>query len=233
MTVAEELLPDSYRHRFAATSGRFHGAFEARLAGEGELHLSLTLTFDRAGPVNRAGFTVLHPIASVAGASLVISHPDGSRRKPPFPPRSPPASPPATCGPVPPGRPGEVAIGMGARCSRWRISATGPMPHTRPIAARCPCPAPFGRAAQESGRPPAPADHAVGSRWKGPPLSGSGRRMPQVCWPTAMVRRHPGVSPCGLLLRVTARRPRPICRPGRSPRRLRSSAPTGRPCPHN
>ena len=101
---------------------------------------------------NRIGFCVLHPIHECAGAACRIEHVDGTVETTRFPHyiapqalvdgsftrciRSPICarwrmkSSPA-CGPICASR---------ARPSRWRISATGPTPPTRPTARRCACP---------------------------------------------------------------------------------------------
>ncbi|MGL4237386.1 hypothetical protein [Tabrizicola sp.] len=85
VTVDEEIAPHAYTRRFAERSGLFHGTFRTTLEGDTVLCLSITLTFDKSTVVNRAGFTVLHPIDGVAGQMLTIRHPDGHETQTLFP----------------------------------------------------------------------------------------------------------------------------------------------------
>lgn len=92
-TLSEDVGPDRYEHRFAARSGLFQGTFQCVLDGEGQMRLAVSLTFNRAAAINRAGFTLLHPIAGVAGQPLVIVHPDGRETQTRFPDQIAPAQP--------------------------------------------------------------------------------------------------------------------------------------------
>lgn len=68
-----------------------HLVFEAEAGGRLTADLSLTAKEDVA--TNRAGFTLLHPIAGVAGARLTIRHSDGSQEVTRFPDRIAPGQP--------------------------------------------------------------------------------------------------------------------------------------------
>jgi hypothetical protein len=80
-TTAETLEPLRYVHAFEALGGDFDGQLTVTLdtpePGRGGLTADLTLTARRALRVNRAGFTLLHPIAGVAGSEMTVTHPDG------------------------------------------------------------------------------------------------------------------------------------------------------------
>lgn len=71
--------------RFTVTDGALDGhlVFEAEAAGR--LRAELALTAKRDVVTNRAGFTLLHPIAGVAGTKLSVRHGDGSREETRFP----------------------------------------------------------------------------------------------------------------------------------------------------
>lgn len=80
-TVSEALDQDAgwlvYEHRFAARDGSFAGLFRAEVS---EAHLVLTVAIDAAADlaVNRAGFTLLHPLRGVSGQALTVTHADGA-----------------------------------------------------------------------------------------------------------------------------------------------------------
>jgi hypothetical protein len=92
-TTGEELTPESYRHSFTETDGLFTGTFTATLHSPHRLTATLTLTFPRAARVNRAGFTLLHPILGTAGEPLRLTHPDGTETLTTFPALISPAQP--------------------------------------------------------------------------------------------------------------------------------------------
>jgi len=79
--------------RFTVADGALDGrlVFEAEAVGRLTADLSLTAKDDVA--TNRAGFTLLHPIAGVAGADLTIRHGDGSQEVTRFPDRIAPGQP--------------------------------------------------------------------------------------------------------------------------------------------
>jgi D-apionolactonase len=149
---AEEAGATTYLRRFADTGGAFTGTFRVEL-GEGRVEAEVTFTFARAARVNRAGFTLLHPIRGVAGTPLAIREPDGRTVETAFPLRVSPAQPARniagmshSVGGVRSGSPWR------ATSSRWRTSATGPTPRSRPTAARCRCRSPTtSRPARRSG----------------------------------------------------------------------------------
>ncbi|MBC2834427.1 hypothetical protein [Paragemmobacter straminiformis] len=80
-TVSEAVERDAgrlrYEHHFAARDGGFAGVFRAEIE---EAHLVLTVEIDAATDiaVNRAGFTLLHPLRGVSGQALAVTHGDGS-----------------------------------------------------------------------------------------------------------------------------------------------------------
>jgi hypothetical protein len=76
--------------------GAFDVAFSAvlELAGNSALAtLAVTITARRAAIVNRAGFTILHPIRGVAGAPMTVTRPDGSAAEVALPLRISPGQP--------------------------------------------------------------------------------------------------------------------------------------------
>jgi D-apionolactonase len=91
-TEAEEVGETTYVRRFADTGGAFAGEFRVALAGA-SVEVEVAFTFARATRVNRAGFTLLHPIRGVAGTALSIRHPDGRSSQTAFPARVSPAQP--------------------------------------------------------------------------------------------------------------------------------------------
>lgn len=92
-TTAEEVTPETYHHSFAETDGLFTGTFTATLHSPHRLSATLTLTFTRDARVNRAGFTLLHPILGTAGEPLRLTHPDGTETATTFPALISPAQP--------------------------------------------------------------------------------------------------------------------------------------------
>ncbi len=85
VTRAETLEGGTYTHRFDDRAGAFSGEFRAEARNENALALSIELRFREAMIVNRAGFTLLHPIAGVAGTPMRITHPDGRVSEAMFP----------------------------------------------------------------------------------------------------------------------------------------------------
>lgn len=92
VTQAEDIGGSTYVRRFADIGGAFAGVFQVTLTGE-QVEAEVSFTFARATRVNRAGFTLLHPIRGVAGAALSIRHPDGRRTDTSFPARVSPGQP--------------------------------------------------------------------------------------------------------------------------------------------
>ncbi len=77
VTLKEQIAPGRYHRRFAEAGGLFKGDFRAEIDGELQLRLSVSFYFARAARVNRAGFTVLHPLEGVAGQPVLVRHADG------------------------------------------------------------------------------------------------------------------------------------------------------------
>lgn len=85
-----------YEHRFAAVDGRFGGVFHAEVTDDGDgarLALSVEIEAVRDMAVNRAGFTLLHPLQGVSGQVLAVTHPDGSVERAVWPDRISPSQP--------------------------------------------------------------------------------------------------------------------------------------------
>jgi hypothetical protein len=85
VTLTEEAGPGRYHRCFAEAGGLFEGDFHATIDGERQMRLSVSFRFSRAAQVNRAGFTVLHPLDGVAGEPVRVRHPDGSFTNASFP----------------------------------------------------------------------------------------------------------------------------------------------------
>jgi hypothetical protein len=91
-TVAEEAGPRSYRRDFAEAGGAFSGTFRAEVS-DGRLVAEVSFAFPQGARVNRAGFTLLHPIRGVGGSALTIRHPGGGETRTAFPALVSPAQP--------------------------------------------------------------------------------------------------------------------------------------------
>jgi hypothetical protein len=91
-TDSEDTGATTYLRRFADAGGAFTGTFRVGLSGA-QVEAEVTLTFGRTTRVNRAGFTLLHPIRGVAGTPLTIRHPDGQVAGSLFPALINPAQP--------------------------------------------------------------------------------------------------------------------------------------------
>ncbi len=68
-----------------SVGGALDCALTVRASGEGHLRADLAMTARQDFATNRAGFTILHPIAGVAGSPLVLRHSDGSTENTQFP----------------------------------------------------------------------------------------------------------------------------------------------------
>lgn len=99
-TLSEELQEGAqgvtYTRRFAGRGAIFGGIFRAvvRPLPSGA-HLLLSVEMDAPADlaVNRAGFTLLHPLRGVSGAALRVIHPDGSEEATEWPRLISPAQP--------------------------------------------------------------------------------------------------------------------------------------------
>ena len=111
VTEAEEIGPAQYVRHFAEPGGAFRGVFRVVLTGDA-VDAEVSFTFLRPARVNRAGFTLLHPIRGVAGSALTILHPDGRQTDTVFPAL------------VSPGQPARDIAGMRHRVGGVRVAIT-------------------------------------------------------------------------------------------------------------
>lgn len=74
-----------YRRSFNIDGDQLSGVFTVSSDGAGTLTAGLVLRASRDFTTNRAGFTLLHPIAGVAGHKLTVTHPDGAEEVSRFP----------------------------------------------------------------------------------------------------------------------------------------------------
>ena len=82
--MSEEVGQDSLTRHFACRDGVFTGRFHVALTPEA-LVAEVDITFPDAARINRAGFTLLHPIRGVAGSVLHLRHSGGRRTDTVFP----------------------------------------------------------------------------------------------------------------------------------------------------
>jgi len=75
--LSEEIGQDHLTRRFACREGVFTGRFHVTLTPDA-LMAEVEITFPKAACINRAGFTLLHPIRGVAGSALHLRHPGGA-----------------------------------------------------------------------------------------------------------------------------------------------------------
>ncbi|MEY4698242.1 MAG: hypothetical protein RIT14_2670 [Pseudomonadota bacterium] len=99
-TLAEAVAQDgghwTYRRRFAGRGGVFDGSLRAEVwaePGGARLRLEVEMSAPADLAVNRAGFTLLHPLRGVAGQPLRVTHADGTQRDTHWPLRISPAQP--------------------------------------------------------------------------------------------------------------------------------------------
>lgn len=90
--LAAETTATHHNRRFACRAGTFEGQFEVNLTPEG-LTAEVAITFLQTATVNRAGFTLLHPIRGVAGQPMTLRHPDATETETEFPALISPAQP--------------------------------------------------------------------------------------------------------------------------------------------
>ncbi|MFV2093084.1 MAG: hypothetical protein ACC634_08365, partial [Hyphomicrobiales bacterium] len=74
-----------YRRNFNIDGDHLTGLLTVTVSGYGPLIARLILEANRDFTTNRAGFTLLHPIADVAGCNLSVTHADGSEETTVFP----------------------------------------------------------------------------------------------------------------------------------------------------
>lgn len=75
--LSEEIGQDHLTRHFACREGVFTGRFHVTLTPDA-LMAEVEITFPNAARINRAGFTLLHPIRGVAGSALHLRHPGGA-----------------------------------------------------------------------------------------------------------------------------------------------------------
>lgn len=84
-TVTERTGPTMYERDFADRLGRFSGTFRAELTDDHHLAADVEIRFEADMMINRAGFTLLHPIKGVAGRAMTITRSDGGIKQAEFP----------------------------------------------------------------------------------------------------------------------------------------------------
>jgi hypothetical protein len=82
--LSEAVGQNSVTRHFACRDGVFTGRFHVALTPEA-LRAEVEITFPEAARINRAGFTLLHPIRGVAGSALHLRHPGGETTDTVFP----------------------------------------------------------------------------------------------------------------------------------------------------
>ena len=87
--------PDFFRliQRATFLGGQLTGETQFSLYSEGRAEFTFKLSAKADVKVNRAGFTILHPVNGVAGSSARVRHSDGSQEDVTFPKRIAPAQP--------------------------------------------------------------------------------------------------------------------------------------------
>lgn len=90
--LSEEWNGRVFLRRFSELGGVFHGLLRLTL-DTSVLEAELELTFPDGAEVNRAGFTLLHPIRDVTGEALALVHPDRSESLSRFPALISPSQP--------------------------------------------------------------------------------------------------------------------------------------------
>ena len=93
VTGDEEYGPTHYRRQFAEREGVFQGRFQVRLEEGRRLVAEVEITFPKTVSINRAGFTLLHPIRGVAGKPLTVRHPGNRISSSAFPALISPSQP--------------------------------------------------------------------------------------------------------------------------------------------
>jgi hypothetical protein len=91
--LAESADEHGYTRAFTVAEGKLHGRLTAQFVDDGTLRVVLELRAMHAIRTNRAGFTVLHPIASTAGQPLRITHDNGTIEHTNFPDQISPGQP--------------------------------------------------------------------------------------------------------------------------------------------
>lgn len=74
-----------FERRFGVADGSAEGWFRIELVARREIQAEFRLSVSRRLTLNRAGFTLLHPIQGLAGSALELRHSDGRREASCFP----------------------------------------------------------------------------------------------------------------------------------------------------
>jgi hypothetical protein len=82
-----------YEYRCELAGGALDSVLRLHAHAAGQVVIEAEITAHREYLTNRAGLTLLHPIAGVAGAPLTVVRPDGTRLETRFPERIAPAQP--------------------------------------------------------------------------------------------------------------------------------------------
>lgn len=91
-SLSADTTATTHNRHFACRAGTFTGRFAVDLT-DGRLVAEVEIVFPAPTLINRAGFTLLHPIRGVAGQPVTLRHPDGSRTDTRFPALISPAQP--------------------------------------------------------------------------------------------------------------------------------------------
>ncbi len=91
-TLSSETTATTHTRRFACRAGTFTGRFDVTMT-DGRLVAEVEIRFPAPARINRAGFTLLHPIQGVAGQPVTLRHPDASTSDTRFPALISPAQP--------------------------------------------------------------------------------------------------------------------------------------------
>jgi hypothetical protein len=213
-TLEEEATAATYRHRFEAVSGEFEGTFTVALSATGTAtataRAEVRIVARRDMVVNRAGFTLLHPLAGVAGCPITVTRPDGSCIETQFPDL------------VSPGQPARDIAAMAHRVGpvAVRIALTGEVfemedqrnwsdasfkTYCRPLSLQRPFPLAAGAVVEQS----VTIDLALeggAARGAGPAAARRGR-MPEVLLAHEEGMTEPGAASGAILARIDGRVP--------------------------
>ena len=83
LDISGEMI--SFRRTFKIDDGKVSGVLAIKLDSSGLVEARLDLTAHQTFATNRAGFSLLHPLAGVSGAPLQVAHPDGKLDETVFP----------------------------------------------------------------------------------------------------------------------------------------------------
>ena len=92
-TLVEDTTDRSYTRRFTGEGAAVEGSLTIEMICERELRAHFSLVSHEMTSLNRAGFTLLHPIKGMAGSRLNLRHPGGGSSQTCFPLHVAPAQP--------------------------------------------------------------------------------------------------------------------------------------------